>query len=51
MPKALDVIADRRRGLVSVVLTAENVRDRFTTSNHLVALADWLAREVPEGTP
>lgn len=50
MPKALEVVADCRRGLVSVVLTAENVRDHLT-ANHLAALADWLAREVPEGTP
>ena len=46
----LSVVADHR-GLVSVVLTAADVRDHFTTANRLAALADWLAAEPAKGAP
>ena len=46
----LSVVTDHR-GLVSVVLTAADVRDHFTTANRLAALADWLAAEPAKGAP
>lgn len=51
MPKTpFHVVADQR-GFVSVVLTATDVRDHFTTANRLAALADWLAAEPSKGVP
>ena len=51
MPRTpLSVVADRH-GLMSVVLTAADVRDHFTTANRLAALADWLAAEPAKGAP
>ena len=51
MPRTpLSVVADHR-GLVSVVLTADDVRDHFTTANRIAALADWLAAEPAKGVP
>jgi hypothetical protein len=50
-PKALSPLVDYARGFVSVVLTADDVRNHAATSMKLLALANWLAREVPQGVP
>lgn len=51
MPKASFHIVADHRGFISAVLTAENVRDHYTTANRLAALADWLATEPAKGAP
>lgn len=51
LPAGLSAVTDYQRGLVSVVLTDEDIRNHLTTSNRLAELAAWLAREVPAGTP
>lgn len=51
IPRDLHVTADVYRGFVSVVLTADDVRDHVTTSTGLALLAEWLTKEPPRGTP
>lgn len=51
IPRGLRITADAHRGFVSIVLTADDVRDHVTTSNRLALLADWLAKEPPTGAP
>lgn len=51
IPRGLNITADAYRGFVSIVLTADDVRDHVTTSNHLALLADWLAKEPARGAP
>lgn len=51
MPKASFHVGADHRGFVSAVLTAENVRDRYTTANQIAVLADWLEAEPARGKP
>ncbi len=51
MPKASFHVGADHRGFVSAVLTADNVRDRYTTANQIAALADWLETEPAKGKP